>query len=88
MWPIPQETADLVTFTEEITYDNDLRHERVKNILNHNLSHFTAQKLEFSFKDFFSNWDQIRIFLRNSPYSVQTQENKNQKKLCIWTLFT
>ena len=24
----------------------------------------------------------------NTPYSVQIKENKDQKKLCIWTLFT
>ena len=28
--------------------------------------------------------DVLRIF----PYSVQMQENTDQKKLCIWTLFT
>ena len=32
----------------------------------------------------FTLWD----LLRKSPYSVRIQENKDQKKLCIWKLFT
>ena len=30
----------------------------------------------------------IFVNLRKSPYSVQMQENTDQKKLRIWTLFT
>ena len=33
------------------------------------------------------NTEIYSIKLRKSPYSVQMQENTDQKKLCIWTLF-
>ena len=32
--------------------------------------------------------EMFRKLLRKSPYLVQIQENMDQKKLCIWTLFT
>ena len=38
-------------------YDRNLRHERVKLLLNFTLS--TAQKIKFSIKNFFSKYDQI-----------------------------
>ena len=34
----------------------------------------------------YSDWN--GDLLRKSSYSVRIQENKDQKKLCIWTLFT
>ena len=43
---------------------------------------------EFSLFRIFLYSDWIRRFTRKSPYSVRTQENRNQKKLCILTLFT
>ena len=33
-------------------------------------------------------WTKYREILRTSPYSVRMRENTDQKKLCVWTLFT
>ena len=40
---------------------------------------------EFFLVRILPHWDLIR---RDTPYSVRMQENTNQKKLRIWTLFT
>ena len=43
---------------------------------------------EFSLFRIFLYSDWIRRFTRKSPYSVRTQENRDQKKFRILTLFT
>ena len=55
MWPNPQETADLVTFTEEIL--NRKLHFRAVFIFssNWNLEHDTAEKVGCNFPNFKNN---------------------------------
>ena len=33
-------------------------------------------------------WSVLSCIRSKSPYSIRVQENTDQKKLCIWTLFT
>ena len=48
----------------------------------------TAQKMKFSIKDFFSECDQIRSFLRGSAGS-ELKKNKCTSVLCYdWTFFS
>ena len=42
----------------------------------------------FSWYLFSCIWPKYRDLRRNSPYSVRIQENTDQKKFRIWTLFT
>ena len=60
MWPNPQETAGLVTFTEEIL-NGKLNFFAVTWI---SFDLYTAKKLKFFIKDFFSKCDQIRRKVR------------------------
>ena len=48
----------------------------------------SVQIASFFWSVFSSNWTDHGDLLRKSPYSVQTQENTDQKKIRIWTLFT
>ena len=43
---------------------------------------------EFFLVHIFCIWTESGDLLRKSLYSVQIQENTDQEKLCIWTLFT
>ena len=42
----------------------------------------------FFWSVFSRTWTEYRYLLRKSLYSVQIRENRDQKKHCIWTLFT
>ena len=42
----------------------------------------------FPYSDWILRFTEIFIILCKSPYSVWIQENTNQKKLRIWTIFT
>ena len=48
----------------------------------------SVQIRRFFWSEFCSIRTEYGDLLRKSPYSVRIQENEDQKKLCIWTLFT
>ena len=81
MWPNPQETADLVTFTEEILNRKLLLRSVVfYDILDYIFkeSNFdTGQKMKFPIKDFFSKCDQIRSFLRIWSHLLKKSRMEN-----------
>ena len=47
-----------------------------------------CRNTEFFLVRIFRIWTEYEEILHISPYSVQMQENMDQKKLRIWTLFT
>ena len=62
MRPNPQESADLVAFTEEIPNGKLHFLRSVTNIKRQNVSSITAQKMKLSIKDFFTKFEQIHSF--------------------------
>ena len=46
--------------------------------------HFTAQKMKFSIKDFFSKWDQIRSFLRIWSHLLKKSLMENFIFMQLW----
>ena len=54
---------------------------------------YGKDKLDFKFASLCEKCPNTEFFLvhsfpNKSPYSVRVRENKDQKELCIWTLFT
>ena len=47
----------------------------------------SVQLQSFLWSVFSRMWTEYREILCISPYSVRMQENTDQKKLCMWTLF-
>ena len=77
-------------------YGNGLRHESVKykKLLVYNNKDVSlhcvksVQKQSFLWSLFSRIWTEYGDLQSKYPYSVRKRENTDQKKLCIWTLFT